>query len=472
MSGKSAATEQEKERSEADLAKLFTELEDHLAKEWPSTKEKLAALSKAIEPFAGIDLKATLGEIEKLKATQAAMQKAIATNRKGLGNVAGVEDESFSLLNYLVGCYTGDFAKAKAEKEREIQQACRTKAAQQVGDDSLGGFWIPDQVLPDVIESIYAKAAFINLDGNGQTRITVIDGLFGGNVRIPKVEGGVVTYWLGENDTAIESSNAAGEIVMNPHKAVSLVTITDTMRRLGGPGWERMLRRDMVRSLAAKLDWTIPYGTGGNDTPRGILKSLGVRIYSAQSKKSELRTASTNLANTTNFQADWVGAPLHFDILTDMLLQLEEDNVDLDATQTWISSPRAWQWLKNLKISYYSGQTADQGLLLGAPFISDEKLASIIGSYAKSSQITSSQKPGASIGAPSASGTAKATDIFGGNLGEVMLGRWGGFDIEDDGGKGLGFLKDRIYVKLRGHFDVGIRQGRGVVVCTDALVRT
>ena len=291
--------------SDAELAKLFVDIETEL-KGFGSTKEKVEALAKTVKGFEGVDIAATLAKIEQLKASVEACQKAIRSNPKGFGRIAGVEDEEFSLCRYLSGvAMGGNFKEAKAEKEREIQLACRNKAAQQIGDDSLGGFWVPDQVVADVIGSIYARSAFINLGGagEGQTVVTVLDGLFGGNVRIPKVEGGLVTYWLGENSLAIESINTAGDLTLNPHKAICLVKITDSMRRFGGFGFEAMLRRDMQRSFAEKLDWTIPYGSGSNDQPKGIASQHGIKIYSAQS--NQYGVYGTDLLDGAKFQADW-----------------------------------------------------------------------------------------------------------------------------------------------------------------------
>ena len=157
-----------------------------------------------------------------------------------------------------------------------------------------------------------------------------------------------------------------------------------------------------------------------------------------------------------------------------MQLNLEDDDIVVDASHRWVSSPRYFNRLKKIKIDHYSGQTTNQAYLLGMPMISNAKLADIIGPFGKSTQIPSNQLPGASLNAPTTDtspGDDRFTDVFGGNLNNVLLGRWGGIEIEDDAGKGRGFTSDHIYMKLRLYADVAIRQERAIIVCPDALAR-
>lgn len=456
---------------EQQLATLLAQLDGFMGKDLPTMTATIDELKKALGENVA-NTKNVVTEIEKIKAQQELVVKNIRS-RRGLGYVSGIEDQKFSLIKAMTGARFG-FKSSGAEHEEAIMKAAmEAKAAGgQMGNDSLGGFFIPDQVIPEVIAAIYARSVFISLNGDGQTRVSVLDGLVGGNVKIPKIEGGLIAYWIGENEAAAESMHTAGDVTMNPKKIIVMVKLTDSMRRFGGFGFEAMLRNDMARALAEKVDYTLLYGNGSADQPRGLINTLGIKIYSAQSGKYGV--LGTDSLAGAQFQADWQGADLTFDVLDNMGLALEEDKISLDATQYTITAPRGISWLRQLKVSNFSGQTADRGYILGLPMLSDARLGDIIGPFDKTPQIPSNNLPGESIGAPTTDTSPTGdlhTDVVRGNLGEVLFGRWSGLEIEDDGGKGLGFSSDHIYIKLRMYADVGVRQARALIVCPDAKVR-
>jgi HK97 family phage major capsid protein len=263
----------------------------------------------------------------------------------------------------------------------------------------------------------------------------------------------------------------AGDITMNPKKLMMLVKLTDSMRRFGGFGFENILRNDMINTAAEKFDWTVAYGNGGADMPRGIINTSGIKIFSAE-KGGYGVLGTDSLADTGVFQATWAGAALTFDVVDLMNLALEEDKIRQGPSAIMITSPRALSYLRRLKVTYFSGQTSGQGYLLGLPILSDARLADIIGAFDKTPQIPSNNYAGKSVGAtPTNAATVNCTDVFKGNLAEVIVGRWSGLEIETDGGMGPGFKSDHIYTKMRMYADVGVRQPRGIIVCPDAIVR-
>lgn len=437
---------------------------------------KLADRVKAVESLTtgldDIDVKSVMAEVDKIKAAQEEVTRAIRSSRKG-GYVSGMEDVNFNLSKALVAHALGDWDIAPQEKELmdQAREKRRTsmKASHVAGDDNLGGNFIPDQVIADVIGAIYTRSAFVNLAESGQTRISVLDGLSGGHVRVPKFEGGVIAYWIGEEDEYAESVARTEDITMNPKKLGALIRITDTMEKLGGFGFESLIRRDMERAMAKKLDYTIMYGSGSNNMPRGLVNMNGLPVFSAQS--GDRGVLGTDALGAAPFQADWDGAELDFDGLDDMMLQFEEDDVDIDGNFSIVSSPRYFRRLKKLKVANYSSQATQQPYLLGMPMLTDARLQELIGDFAWTSQITSNKLPGASINAPTDSTAAKMTDVVMGDLSEILLGRWFGLELVDDRGQGKGFTSDHRYVKIRMYADIAARQLRRLSLCPDAQVR-
>ncbi len=428
-----------------------------------STIDKVKALASEIKEIQALDLKKVCEEYDKIKANQESLQKAIRFSKRGL-YVPGLEDQQFSLVQAMAGVKTGDW-KGR-EHEKEIMDAVREKASQNIGNDQAGGFFVPDQVIPDVIQAIYTRSVFINLGVEGDsTSVSVLDGLVGGNVKIPKFNSGTVAFWLGEEDAFAESIANVGDVQLNPKKLGVLVKLTDAMMRLGGFGFENLLRTDMVRAAAKKLDFTIAFGTGGDNMPLGIVNTEGIKIYSAEA--DDIADHST-LASLNS--GDWSGAELTFDGLDNMTLALEEDDVDLDETHKWISAPRYFKRLKQLKVDNFSAQTENQPYLLGIPMLPDSRLADIIGPWDKSTQFSTTDVPGESVGAPTTSVIAKFGTVIGGNLGDVVLGRWSGVEISDDAGRGTGFATDHTFVKLRLLLDVVVRQPRSLIVAPDVTM--
>lgn len=439
-----------------------------------------------LETYRSLNVKEVVKEVEQMKARHDLVVRSIRNFKGGL-HVPGIEDESFSLLKTAIaikmaghgGNQKQAFESIGAGKEFEIISSVRAKhaeriaavkAGQVIGSDQYGGNFVPDQVIPTVIAAIYARSAFINLTGEGTQRVSVMDGLTGGTVKIPKFLGGMIAYWIGEEDTYAESQVKTGDVTMNPKKLGCLARITDVMKRLAGFGYDALFQTDFIRAMAKKLDWTVAYGSGSDNAPRGIVNVEGIRIYSAQSKLSGIK--GTDSLAGANFQADWAGAELDFDGLDNMKLALEENDFEIDASAAFIGAPRYFSRVKQLKVKNFDTQTDGQPYLIGLPMIPDSRLTDLIGPFGKSTQIATTNKPGASVSAPTTSVTTKFSDVFYGNYADVVLGRWlAGIEIEDDAGKGAGFTSDATFIKSRMYCDLGYRHPASLVVCPDARVR-
>jgi len=451
---------------EQRVAVLLEKLEGYLGEngEFKNHKEMLTALQADIAVLKKLDTAKVLEELDKFKAGQEVMIRQIRNSKKGL-YVSGIEDQPFSVLKAMVAVRTNDWSEAG--HEQEMMKSWREKAGQNVGNSTAGSYFIADQVIPEVITALYTRSVFVALNGeSGETRVSVLEGLVGGNVKIPKFNGGLIAYWIGEEDEYAESQTGVGDVTMNPKKMGILVRITDSMKKFQSFGFETLLRKDLERAAAKKLDWTVLYGNGGDNAPRGILNSKNLQVYSAQSG------TVVGLDTLATAQADWAGAELNFDGLENMGLALEEQDVELDESFAIISAKRYFNRLKQLKIENYSGQTSGQPYLLGIPMLSEQKLKELIGyDIGKSNQVLTSQLPGESVGAPTTSTTEKFGDVVAGNMREIVVGRWAGVEIEDDSGKGKGFTSDATYMKLRLYADIGMRQDKAVIACPDARVR-
>ncbi len=476
--------------TEEKAAQLLGAMDELLGADGLTTmREKIAALQATVDGMAGLDPKAIATNFERMQAEHDAMVLHLRTKRDRF-YVSGIEDigDQFSVIRACSGYLQGSGSKVgyeavgaglEFELMRQVYEKNRdvfAKAGIGIGDDTVAASFIPDQVIADVIAAIYRRAVFFNLQGDGQTRVSVIDGLIGQNVRVPKFDGGCVAYWVDEEAEYAESYLSTGLKSATPHKLGVLTTITQEMEEQMGFGFETLFRNDLIEAAKKKIDWTIAYGRGGN-MPLGILNWTGVRVFSAQAGEAvddlfvndvqgDGTAAGTTIAAANS--GDWDGGELDFDALMDMQTLQEEDDVYLD-NSALVSAARYLKRLKQLKIENYSGQTAGNPYLIGVPMLTDGRLRDLIGDFARSSMFAAGL-PGAGIGAPTTSTTSSYTDVISGDLRTVIWMRWAGMEITDDGGKGAGFTKDLKYVKLRLRGDTFIRQERKLMVCPDAQI--
>ena len=475
--------------NEREVARRLLENMENLSKSNIELAETVESMGNTIKAsgIENVDVNNVVEEFNELRNNLEAMKEA---QKQSPGYIDGLDENEgkFSLIKAMTAIRTNNWEKAGFEKE--VFDTVRIKG-QATNVDSAGGYFVPDQVIPDVISAIYANSVVINQGGEGETRASVLDGLSGGSVKIPKFQGGTVAYWIGEEDTYAESQTKVGDVSMTPRKLGVLVRLTDEMRRLGGYGFESLLRNDMVRAAAKKIDYAALYGTGMGSSPRGIMGAVTAAAHVDFAAETDKSVAINGMESPIVFMgtstdgggplAIWDGTDVDdaaniefdFDALMEMVGALEDNDIAQDSTTALISSPR---FIRRLKKQRSGGSTATDGpYIAGAPFISDEGLKSIIGDFGASSQVASNQLAGASLaqvlavdGVPNGDANTDCGDVFYGNWGEMVFGRWGGIEIEDDAGRGSGFTSDHLYLKMRLYCDIGLRHPQSFVVTTEA----
>ena len=472
-----------KEVAEKDLAKMLHEKIEKLGASIPQLVADIKACKAHVEGYKDVDIKSVLTEVESLKATSQMLAKAIANNKHSGLYIPGLAEDAqkntFSIIRSMraikeYGKRAGkdEFEKAGAGYEWEVFEAARAKASttgQVVGIDEQGGFFVPDQVIPEVIAAIYRRSVLIDLAGDGMTRVSVIDGLVGGTVKLPKFRGGVVAHWVGEKDPFVESFATVGRVTMQPKKLGVLVRLTDEMLRFGSFGFEGLLRNDMNKAVAEKVDSTILYGKGTDNEPRGIFRMpVDDGTLEREGNGIILFSAETGAPVTDPDGKTWTSTEADFDVLDEMKGALEDRNIGADDDSfAFVSAPKYWRKLRQLKVSNFATQTTDRPYLLGAPMLRDETLRGIIGDFDRSTMVPVTNKAGESIARGTLGGDSTSGDVVGANWNEVLFGRWSGLEIVTDDGKGTGFASDETLMKMRLYCDVGHRQELGIVATPD-----
>lgn len=466
-----ALTEEQKKAAElAAAGKLVNRLklledENTSLKEWrdkvaePEIK-RLQSLHKDLE---GVELSKVFKNIDLVMQKQEQIIGQIRLSKGGI-YVPGLGEEKtkFSIQRAARAIVNKEWGDAGFEKEvfDEAKKAMTKGTGHIIGVDSQGGFFVPDQAIAEVIGAIYANSILIALDGTGTNRVSVLNGLTGIPVTIPKFLGGMLAYWIGEQDRYVESAVKTGNVEMRPRKLGVLTRITDEMRRFASFGFEALMRQDMIRAAAALIDYTIVYGTGTNNMPRGVLKADGVKHYYAETH-SETPPAG-----------DALGGELGFDDLDNMRGVIEDQNIPLNSSWATIANPRYFRRLRQTKVTQYAGQLTGHSYLLGGPNFNDDAMRAVIGDFGKSTALPATNTAGQTEGlTPDDATDTNFGDVISGNWSEVIFGRWGGLEMAEDGGVGKGFPTDETYIKMRMYADVEFRSPESMIIATDVRMR-
>lgn len=465
----------------ADLATsvdMFNENTKTIKDELEGVRGTLAKLEgldeETIKSIKSVKLDDMVSRYEEIRSKVETLAKRIAAGSASSW-LQGVEADKFSLSRAVRAVRTNDWSEAKYEKE--VMDAAEQGAlkGQSLTPGSSGGGVIPDQALPLLIAGIYARSVFIAADGNGDTRVTVIDGVNSTTAEIPRWDGGVVPYWIGDEDDFIESSVSIGDEKVTMHKLGVLIRLTDSMRRFNSNtryNFEAMLQLNLQRRMAMKIDSTILYGRGTSNQPLGIAAHPKVTLWSAGQGAvvRQEAIADMDLAAISAIPAAAAnnGGELDFVQMMKMKNALAEMGIDEGPGFAHIFSPTFKTRRATQQVTNFAGQTEGTSFVIGSPFLTDAELRSYMGDFGATPQIRNNKLPGASTAWETNSTESKFTDVVAGNLDEIVVLRAGGIEIVDDGGKGPGFKSDHWFLKVRQWMGIGYTRPEAIILCPDA----
>ena len=214
-------------------------------------------------------------------------QETVTMQAADLG-LSEKESRSFSFLraiNFLANP-TDRAAREAAAFEIEASEAAAAKLGRQ-----SRGITIPQDVLRrdltvgaataggNLVATELDAGSFIDLLRNAsaldQAGATVLTGLTG-NVAIPRQSGAGTAYWVAESGSPTESQQTVDQVSLTPK---TVAAYTDYSRRLmlqSSIDVENMVRNDLARVLALKIDLAGLYGTGSNGEPLGLKLTTGI----------------------------------------------------------------------------------------------------------------------------------------------------------------------------------------------------
>ena len=345
------------------------------------------------------------------------------------------EVRQYSLMNAIRGAATGRLSGFEAEVSQEL--------ARKYGKEARG-FYVPTDIFKrDITKTLPSGAGGSNLVATDLLGGDFIDALraklvisslgarmmsgLKGNVAIPALNAKTSVGFVAENAApASEGAPSFRQVTMSPKSLVQYVDIGRTLMYQSDPSVEAVIRDDMMRQFAAKIDEVAIEG-GGTSEPTGILGTSGIG----------------SVAGGTN------GAQITYANLVALEREVAIDNA-LAGNLAFLTNPKVIAKMRS---------TARQSSGVEGNFILNDN-NNLLGYRVESTTLVPSD-----LTKGTASGVCSAV-IFG-NFSELMIGMFGGLDILVDPytGSATGATRIAMYQDV----DVAVRHAESFAAIKDVL---
>jgi len=257
---------------------------------------------------------------------------------------------------------------------------------------------------------------FRNASAAMRAGLTMLPGLVG-NVAIPRQTSAAASTWISAEDgDATESEPQFDQVTLSPKDLACYTEVTRRLLQQSTPAIEGIVRRDLATAQALGIDLAVLYGSAASGQPRGIVNQTGINT-------KDLAAADPTYAE-----------------LVEIVKLVMEDNA-LTGSPTWIIEANGWEALST---------TPKQASGVEGNFILSDTVNRIVGyPYIMSNQVTNE-------------------DYFFGDFSQVLMGEWGGLEVNVD--PYTHSLKGRLRFVTFKTVDVAVRQPTAFCYANDAIV--
>ncbi len=313
----------------------------------------------------------------------------------------------FEVGNEACKGFGSDFKQRGAFVPNSVLDLSAGKRDLSAGTPTAGGNLVATNLLAgSYIEVLRNASALMNAGA------TLLPGLVG-DVAIPRQTAGAASTWISAEDgDATEDDPAFDQVTLTPKDLACYTEVTRRLFQQSTPAIEGIVMQDLAIAQALGIDLAGLYGSAAAGQPRGIVNQTGI--------------------NTFNFAA---ADPTYAEIVR-MIKEVMSDNALL-GTPRFIIEAEGWEALST---------TPKQGSGVEGNFILGENDRIKGYPYTMSNQLT-------------------AEDYFFGNFRDLLIGEWGGLEIDVD--PYTHSLKGKVrYVTFK-TCDVAVRHPESFCYCND-----
>jgi len=433
-----------------------------------STKQQFEDITKRIGDMeksvaealkgGGDEAKKKAEELDNLKQRIEILSAAVGRHSV---SVPGVKDDkdgkNFSVLRAFRAIYTNDWSRAPGEarvfdaarkamdsrpdgmafwQERQESRTAVTKG-QQAGTDTAGGYWIPAEIASDWIEILRPRLVL------RRAGATFIENVNGAPFEIPGQSGGATAYMVGEDEAPTESSLTASMLKLYPKTVGAFVAMSRRALMLASNapgGMEQVVRRDMMRAIARKMDLQCLQGSGIGANVKGLQSILGSG------------TGITGTVTTWQNFERLAGVVEDPDGFTGG--DTDEGGKEMGEEQgtAFVSHPKVFRRLRLQGINQHatSPGDADQAPVWpGQPLLSNRALGSLFGrGFYTTSQLAVATASGGT-------GSVATYPVYFGQWPEMIIPMWAGIELEAS--PHVQFAKGQTHIRALADFDMQVR---------------
>jgi HK97 family phage major capsid protein len=310
-------------------------------------------------------------------------------------------------------------------------QWIRTKQLQGMGynkktlswlNDNLGGALVAPPEFGELIELLRNKEACVNA---GAKTVPLPPQ---GRIVYPRQTAASNAYWVGENQPITDSDVGTGEVTLQAKKLAVLIKAPNELIRFASPAAEALIRDDMTKTMALALDLACLEGTGGNNTPEGLITKQFI-----------------NRINSSTQGVD--GDTLIGQDVYRMIAAVEESNAEYEG---FLMRPKTLYKFYQLRAASVSaGDNAGPFLFNLIREASDGTIPMLAGyPVTKSTQVSQSRQKGAS---------SNLTYIIGGMWSDMLIGMFGALEFAATTMGDTAFTRDQTWVRGILSADMAVR---------------
>ena len=289
-----------------------------------------------------------------------------------------------------------------------------------VGSATAGGNLVATDLLSGSFIDMLRNAMVIN--GLG---VRYLSGLVG-NIAIPKQTGGGTLYWVTEGNAPTEGDQAFGQVAMSPKTAAARTQISRKLLLQSSIDIENFVRQDLATTVGLGIQQAAINGSGASGQPRGILNTAGI---------------GSVIGGANGGAPDW-------ESIVDLETEVSVANADV-GTLAYLTNAKVRGALKKTFID--GPGTAQRVWQPGDTPLNGYRAA-----------VTNAVPGNLTKG----TGTDLSAIIFG-NFADLIIGMWGGLDIQVDpysaGNSGA------VIVRVFQDVDVAARHAESFAAMTDAI---
>lgn len=221
------------------------------------------------------------------------------------------EDEPHTLARHIKALRDKDWQYLRS-RQSAIKNSYKALG---INPDTAGGYLVAAEQSTSVIELLRSKSVVLPLCQEMPMNRDTLN--------VPSLTGGATVYMVGENASITAGDPTFGQKTLVTKKPAVLLQISNELLEDSDPAVDTLLREDIARAIASKLDQQILEGTGQANEFQGVL-------YSG---------ATTTALN----------AALTFANLNDTVYRVEVENVAADPSWAWVLHPREKKSLRELE---------------------------------------------------------------------------------------------------------------------------